>query len=171
MTMAMVRDCVAVIISLGVRQNTFEYTYYLRSTVFGGQIISEIPGNGQKSMGYVYYPNGELIAVQKLATPEDVAAYVVWQHEEPSGLSVRATDVNGSANGAIQERFNAELDPTRGRCKLWKIPASCNLTSRTKTVLHFPAMAVFCNHFRVALFIEFRYPIAAGCSRISMSLT
>jgi len=89
----------------------FEYTYYLRSTVLGGQIISEIRGNGQKSMGYIYYPSGGVIAVQKFATPEDVETYLLWRHADPANASVRATDPSGSSNGFHQGRYNAELDP------------------------------------------------------------
>lgn len=87
-----------------------EYTFYLRSTVLGGQIVDEIKA-GQKSMGYVYYPSGDVLAVQKLATVDDVAAYVLWRHTDPASLSVRVTDANGSAVGYLQDRFNSELDP------------------------------------------------------------
>ena len=39
-------------------------TYYLRSTVMSGAIIEEINGSGQKNVGYVYSPNGQLLAQQ-----------------------------------------------------------------------------------------------------------
>lgn len=95
-----------------------EYTYYLRSSVLGGKIVTEIGGNGQKAMGYVYYSSGELIAVQKLATPQDVAAYIVWQHNDPADLSVRASASTSSAFGYILNRYNAELDPVGANASL-----------------------------------------------------
>lgn len=51
------------------------------------------------------------MAVQKVATPDDVSAYVLWRHTDPANMSVRATDSTGSAVGYIQARYNAELDP------------------------------------------------------------
>jgi YD repeat-containing protein len=89
----------------------FDYTYYLRSTALGGQIISEVRGNGQKAMGYIYYPNGTVIAVQKLATPTDAATYLLWRHTDPSNSSVRASDSNGWTFGEYPNRYNAENDP------------------------------------------------------------
>lgn len=89
----------------------FEYTYYLRSSALGGQIISEVRSNGQKAMGYIYYPNGNVMAVQKLATPTDAATYLLWRHTDPSNASVRASDSNGWTFGEYPNRYNAELDP------------------------------------------------------------
>lgn len=82
-------------------------TYYLRSTVLGGKIIDEIRSDGQKTMSYVYNPNGGLLAVQKLATTADVSAYVAWNQTDASGLSVRMTD----AAGNVQTNLSGELDP------------------------------------------------------------
>ncbi|HWN11913.1 MAG TPA: PKD domain-containing protein [Pyrinomonadaceae bacterium] len=90
---------------------SFEYTHYLRSSVLGGQIISEIGSNGQKSMGYVYNPGGGMIAVQKLASASDPAAYLLWRHSDPANASVRASDTAGYAFGVYPNSYHAELDP------------------------------------------------------------
>src|SRR6185436_644087 len=50
-------------------------TYYLRSSVLGGQIVAEIASNGDWARGYVYF-GGELLAVQQQAG-------VFWIHEDP----------------------------------------------------------------------------------------
>jgi hypothetical protein len=51
-------------------------TYYLRSSVLGGAVLTEINSSGQKMTGYVY-AGGELIAKQ--ANNE-----VVWEHVTPA---------------------------------------------------------------------------------------
>jgi YD repeat-containing protein len=51
-------------------------TLYLRSSVLGGRVVSEIKADGQKQVGYVY-ANGTLIAVQS------GAGQLYWHHENP----------------------------------------------------------------------------------------
>ena len=53
-------------------------TYYVRSTVFGGEVIDDLNAQGQKQTGYVY-ARGSLLAKQN--TYLNVAIY---QHVEPS---------------------------------------------------------------------------------------
>jgi hypothetical protein len=77
------------------------YTYYLRSTVLGGQVVSEILGRGQKSRGYVYTPEGGRLAFHQLPVPGDVGGYVGLEHADATGQSVR---VGGA------QQFDAELD-------------------------------------------------------------
>ncbi len=80
-------------------ENETNVTYYLRSTVLGGAVISELDGNGSWTRGYVYRGD-QLIATQS-------NSQVTWVHEDPITKSQRITDTNGSiiTNGVV------ELDP------------------------------------------------------------
>jgi RHS repeat-associated protein len=71
-------------------------TYYLRSSVLGGQVVAEMDASGNWTRGYVYQ-GSNLIAVQQ--------GGVYWVHEDPVTKSKRVTDVNGNVVSAI------ELDP------------------------------------------------------------
>ena len=50
-------------------------TYYLRSTVLGGQIVAELNSSGAMTRGFVYQ-GGQLLAVQQ-------NNQVSWVHEDP----------------------------------------------------------------------------------------
>lgn len=78
-------------------QNT---TYYLRSTVLGGQVIAELAQNGIWLRGYVYL-GGELLAVQQDAS-------VNWVHQDPLVKSKRVTNSSGNVVSTV------ELDPWGG---------------------------------------------------------
>jgi RHS repeat-associated protein len=71
-------------------------TWYLRSSVLGGQVIAEIDGNNVWQRGYVY-AGSSVMAVQQ--------GGVFWMHEDPITKSKRTTDANGNVVSAI------ELDP------------------------------------------------------------
>jgi RHS repeat-associated protein len=71
-------------------------TYYLRSSILGGQVVAEISGSGNWTRGYVY-AGSKLLAVQQSG--------VFWVHEDPITKSKRVTDVNGNVVSSI------ELDP------------------------------------------------------------
>jgi len=74
-------------------------TYYLRSTVLGGQVVAEIiwvSVSWQWSRGYVYQ-GSSLLAVQQSG--------VYWMHEDPVTKSKRLTDSTGAIVSTI------ELDP------------------------------------------------------------
>ena len=75
-------------------------TYYLRSTVLGGQIIAELSGAGAFTRGFVYI-GGELLAVQQ-------NNQVSWVHQEPGAKSKRVTNSVGAVVSTI------ELDPWGG---------------------------------------------------------
>jgi RHS repeat-associated protein len=84
----------------GLRVKKTEYgaaTWYLRSTVLGGQVIAEVDGSGVWQRGYVY-SGSTLMAVQQSNS-------VYWMHEDPVTKSKRTTDVSGNIVSAI------ELDP------------------------------------------------------------
>ncbi|HYX29184.1 MAG TPA: RHS repeat-associated core domain-containing protein [Pyrinomonadaceae bacterium] len=83
----------------GLRVKKNEYgavTYYLRSSVLGGQVIAELDNNGAWSRGYVY-SGSSLLAVQQ--------GGVFWNYEDPVTKSKRVTDINGTVGSVV------ELDP------------------------------------------------------------
>jgi RHS repeat-associated protein len=74
-------------------------TYYLRSTVLGGQVVAEINGSGAWQRGYVYL-GGQLLAVQQ--------GGVYWIHHDPVAKSKRVTNSSGTVVSTV------ELDPWGG---------------------------------------------------------
>jgi RHS repeat-associated protein len=83
----------------GLRVKKIEYgwtTFYLRSSVLGGQVIAEIDGNAVWQRGYVYAGNN-LMAVQE--------GGVFWTYQDPVTKSKRVCDVNGNIVSSV------ELDP------------------------------------------------------------
>jgi len=72
-------------------------TYYLRSTVLGGQIVAELNSAGSWTRGFVYL-GGQLLAVQQNS----------WVHQDPFVKSKRVTDSAGTVVSVI------ELDPWGG---------------------------------------------------------
>ena len=75
-------------------------TYYLRSSVLGGQVVAEISGAGVLQRGYVYL-GGQLLAVQQ-------SNAVSWIHQDPFVKSKRVTNGSGNIVSTI------ELDPWGG---------------------------------------------------------
>jgi RHS repeat-associated protein len=74
-------------------------TYYLHSTVLGGQVAAELDASGGWMRGYVY-AGEQTIAVQ--------AGGVLWTHQDPINKSQRVTDASGNVAETI------ELDPFGG---------------------------------------------------------
>jgi hypothetical protein len=74
-------------------------TYYLRSSVLGGQVVAELGASGNWTRGYVYL-GGQTVAVQQ--------GGVYWMHEDPVAKSKRVTDSAGTVVSTI------ELDPWGG---------------------------------------------------------
>lgn len=50
-------------------------TTYLRSTLLGGQVVSELNSSGQWTRGYVYL-DGQMVAIQQNSA-------VSWVHQDP----------------------------------------------------------------------------------------
>ncbi|HKZ77012.1 MAG TPA: hypothetical protein VJ124_01725, partial [Pyrinomonadaceae bacterium] len=67
--------------------NVVGATYYLRSSVLGGQVISEINASGLWTRGYVYL-GLQLVAVQY--------AGVIWVHQDPVTKGQRLVNINGT---------------------------------------------------------------------------
>jgi RHS repeat-associated protein len=80
-------------------------TYYLRSSVLGGQVVAEIKNNGSSwywDRGYVYL-GSHLLAVQYQGA-------VTWVHSDPVTKSQRATN----ASGNIVSTATVDTDPWGG---------------------------------------------------------
>ena len=83
----------------GKKVDSTTTTYYLRSSVLGGQVVAEVDNNGNWTRGYVYL-GGQMIAVQ--------AAVVSWVHQDPVTKSQRVTDNLGNVISVV------DLDPWGG---------------------------------------------------------
>ena len=79
-------------------------TYYLRSTLLGGQVISELNSSGQWTRGYVYL-GGQMVAVQQNSS-------VSWVHQDPVTKSQRVTNSSGTVTSTI------DLDPWGGETSI-----------------------------------------------------
>ncbi len=84
--------------------------YYLRSSVLGGKIVTEIHGDsngwslGSKSKGYVY-AGGDVLAEQRVTYPySSPVNSVVWMHVDPAG-----SDVSSQIGGGVS--LEHEFDP------------------------------------------------------------
>jgi YD repeat-containing protein len=75
-------------------------TYYLRSSVLGRQVISEINASGVFQRGYVYL-GGQMLAIQQ-------SNAVSWVHQDPVTKSQRVTNSAGAVTSTI------DLDPWGG---------------------------------------------------------
>lgn len=75
-------------------------TYYLRSTVLGGQVVCEINAGGGWDRGYVYL-GGQKVAIQYNAS-------VNWVNQDPITKSQRITNSSGAVTSTI------DLDPWGG---------------------------------------------------------
>ncbi|MBC8029018.1 MAG: hypothetical protein H7Z16_02820, partial [Pyrinomonadaceae bacterium] len=82
--------------------------YYLRSSVMGGQVLTEIDADGAKLRTFVY-AGGSVLGWQVV---QGTAQWVVWEHRDASGASFRTTDILGDPWGHRDDEQPAELDPT-----------------------------------------------------------
>ncbi len=86
-------------------------SYYLRSSVLGGQVVAELNGSGGWTRGYVYL-GGQMVAIQSgNISPQTVN----WVFQDPVTKSQRMTDTSGAVTAII------DLDPWGG--ETWR---SCN---------------------------------------------
>lgn len=73
-------------------------TYYLRSSVLGGQVVAEISAGGALTRKYVYGAGGQLLALKQSNS-------YYWVHEDAITKSKRVTDSSGTIVSTI------EMDP------------------------------------------------------------
>lgn len=84
--------------------------YYIRSTVLGGEVVSEAINDGAKWRGYIH------AAGTVLAWTGSASAGTSYQHTDASGMSYKVTDQNGAAVPYSYAFFHnngspAEMDP------------------------------------------------------------
>ena len=95
----------------GGTQSTSSTEYYVRSTVLGGKLLTELDQAGAKKLTNVYAGDG-VLAEQRLigGTPG-----VFWRHEDPLTSSYRKIDQNGEEGGSLADSpANVEYDPLGG---------------------------------------------------------
>jgi hypothetical protein len=78
-------------------------TYYVHSSVLGGQVLTELTAAGAKQRTYVY--SGSQVLAWQQVIPFYNTQSVSWEHRDPSNASFRVTNINGSIDQP------AELDP------------------------------------------------------------
>src|SRR5437588_4300166 len=84
-------------------ENGTTTTWYMRSTVLGGQVVAEINGSGSWTRGYVYQ-GSSVLAVQQ-------SSAVYWMHEDPVTKSKRVTDSTGAIVSTIEhDPFGADTN-------------------------------------------------------------
>jgi YD repeat-containing protein len=91
---------------------TDSVTYYLNSTVLGGQVVTELTAQGTKQRTYVY-AGQTVLAWQSVAA--NGSQSVAWEHRDASGASFRMTDASGTFTGQ-----SGELDPVGANAGLFK---------------------------------------------------
>ena len=82
-------------------------TYYLRSTVLGGQVVEDLNSSGAKQMSFIY-------AGQKVIGYDWANGNVSMVHEDPSGVTVRS-----SVTQAPFVTYFSELDPWGAEVFTW----------------------------------------------------
>lgn len=80
--------------------------YFIRSTVLGGEVVSNVSADGSKARTYVRAAGAELAWQQGTGS----GASVSFQHYDPAGSSYRTTYIT-NYTGAYHEGGPAELDP------------------------------------------------------------
>ena len=88
--------------------------YYIRSSVLGGEVVSETDASGRKAKTYVRAAGATLAwqTVYYHPTTQAESEYVNFEHFDASGLSYRSTANDGTTiYGEGAEGSPAELDP------------------------------------------------------------
>ncbi len=93
-------------------QPSTEVRYYVRSTVLGGKVVTELNAGGGKQRSFVY-ARGQVLAWQRILSGVE---RVTWEHRDPSNASFRTTNEDGTMNWQtyVGDGAPAELDPTGG---------------------------------------------------------
>ncbi len=82
-------------------------TYYVRSSVLGGQVIIELDQYGGKKRGYIYDDLGETIAKQE-------NGQVLWDLRDASGVSTRLVNAGGVVTSRIEtDPLGTQVDDTQ----------------------------------------------------------
>ena len=93
-------------------------TYFIRSAVLGGEVVSEVNSRGRRIKNFVRAA-GALVAVEMGDTANAQGQYVYFDHRDASGMSVRSTTASGTVLfGEGYDGAPAELDPMGGNAGL-----------------------------------------------------
>jgi hypothetical protein len=97
---------------VSARCNIREISYYLHSSVLGGQVVTILGRYGAR-LGTNFYANGELIAFNNDAGALDPNGFTYWKHENPITRSSAITDKTGAMLGGVIELdpLGAQVDP------------------------------------------------------------
>lgn len=80
-------------------------TYYVRSSMLGGQPITEVNQYGAKVRGYVY-AGGAVLAKQE-------GSQVLWDQRDVSGISMRLTNSSGTVTSKVEtDPLGTQVDDT-----------------------------------------------------------
>ena len=107
-------------------------TYYVNSTVLGGQLLTELTAQGTKQRTLVYAGKA-VLALQNVAPNSSQS--VTWEHRDASGASLRMTDASGQ--GTAQA---AEMDPMGVNAGLFK-PFTWTVPDKTGQLVPYPGSA------------------------------
>lgn len=95
----------------GGTQSTSSTEYYVRSTVLGGKLLTELDQAGAKKLTNVYAGDG-VLAEQRIIGG---APGVFWRHEDSITGSYRKIGQNGEEGGSLADSpANVEYDPLGG---------------------------------------------------------
>jgi RHS repeat-associated protein len=84
--------------------NVTSTTYYVRSSVLGGQVVADVDASGNRLRGYVYM-GGQLLAMQDQSNSR-----VLWVHEDPVTKGKRTTNSSGAVvNGVEMDPWGSEV--------------------------------------------------------------
>lgn len=90
-------------------------TYYVRSSVLGGQALADLDANGNWQRGYVYI-EGQLLAYQE-------GGQVRWVHSDPVTKAKRMTDTSGTVvMGAEFDPFGGQVNNSNWDLNSWMQP-------------------------------------------------
>ena len=109
---------------------TEKITYYISSTVLGGQVVTELSEQGAKERTSVFAGGSELASQSITSGTQSVQ----WQHYDASGASYRGTDSTGQWNAA------KELDPLGANAGLMK-PITWNVPDKKGLPVPHPLIA------------------------------
>lgn len=94
-----------------VQENTptVQKFYDIRSTILGGEVVTELSDGGYKLKTYVH-ANGTVVATQYQSQNEQI---IVWNHKDLSVSTIRSSDQNGAmiTQDDGSETGKLELDP------------------------------------------------------------
>jgi len=87
------------------------YKVLIRSSVLGGQVVSEADSGGHKLRTYVYAGTAKLAWQSIWGQGANQTEVVVWEHRDPINSSFRTTTLPGQGSYYYEDAQPAELDP------------------------------------------------------------